>query len=146
MNEAGIRSIFMIDDDIDDCILIRQALREISSDVELIVADGCSLVHQILLLTPTPDFILLDLNMSGLNGLECIDLLKSNNSYSKIPIFVYSTSSDEKQVKKCYEKGAKLYIQKPSSYNKIKELMKKLVTPDVLLNIDNSNECSIFKI
>ncbi len=145
MNENGIKSILMIDDDMDDCILFRQALREILADVELTVSEGCKVSPQFLFSNIFPDLILLDLNMPGQNGLECMDMIKSTNEYSEVPIFIYSTSSDLAQVKMCYEKGARLYIQKPSSYNKIKELVKKLVGFNLLTDLNNSSELTILK-
>ena len=145
MNENEIKSILMIDDDMDDCILFRQALREILADVELVVSEGCKVSPQFLKTNIFPDLILLDLNMPGKNGLECMDVIKSTDKFSSVPIFIYSTSSDLAQVKLCYEKGAKLYIQKPSSYNKIKELVKTLVGFNFLTDLNNTSEYTILK-
>ena len=146
MNENHIKCILMIDDDIDDCTLFRQALREILSDVEFITSDGCRFPNNILSIKPRPDLILLDLNMPGLNGLECMDMIKKDHDFSEIPICVYSTSSDKDQVKLCYERGAKLYIQKPSSYSNIKELVKQLINIDLSCEFNNSLDYPILKV
>ena len=145
MNAKSIKIILMIDDDVDDCVLFSKALSEESADVKLITSDGCKPIHENTLPSLSPDIILLDLNMPGLNGLECIDMIKASKKFSKIPIFIYSTSSDEAQIKKCYERGAMLYVQKPSSYNKIKDFVKKLISLDLSVELKNTTEFTALK-
>jgi len=63
--------------------------------------------------SPRPDLILLDLNLPGTDGREVLEEIKKDPKLSTIPVIVLTTSSDEKDINKCYQAGANSYIQKP---------------------------------
>lgn len=69
----------------------------------------------------TPDLILLDLNMPGIDGREVLRTLKNDPEKRSIPVIVLTTSSDNKDIDKCYEIGASTYIQKPVSFDGLTE-------------------------
>jgi CheY-like chemotaxis protein len=60
-----------------------------------------------------PDLILLDLNLPGTDGREVLEEIKKDPKLRTIPVIVLTTSSDEKDIEKCYQAGANSYIQKP---------------------------------
>lgn len=62
---------------------------------------------------PRPSIILLDLNMPGTDGREVLAELKQSADLKKIPVVVLTTSSDERDIEKCYEIGASSYVRKP---------------------------------
>jgi CheY-like chemotaxis protein len=62
-----------------------------------------------------PDLILLDLNLPGMNGLEVLARIKSEESTKQVPVVVLSTSSYSGTVEDCYRLGANSYIKKPIS-------------------------------
>jgi two-component system response regulator len=64
-----------------------------------------------------PGIILLDLNMPGLDGRKTLEIIKKTESLKKIPIVILTTSTDERDVKACYELGANTYIQKPVDFD-----------------------------
>lgn len=144
MKQLHIKRILMIDDDPDDCLLLGQAIKEVFSDITLFVMEGCSLINNISNFNPIPDCIFLDLNMPVLNGFECMDMIRSNSQFDNTPIFIYSTSSDISQIKQCYLKGAQLYIQKPSSFSKIKEVIRKISVIDISDLKEHQTHCKIF--
>jgi len=124
--------IFLVGDDLDDRLLFKEAMQEVAPHVKLSLADGCNML---LMLAKTeknkPDMILLDLNMPGLNGFECLEAIKNKFTYGNIPILIYSTTANPEQVKKTYNKGATLYMQKPASFEGIKKLMNKVFLIDL---------------
>lgn len=63
--------------------------------------------------SPRPGVILLDLNMPGTDGYQVLKEVKQDPSLNKIPVVVLTTSSDERDIGKCYGSGANSYIQKP---------------------------------
>lgn len=73
-----------------------------------------------------PGLILLDLNMPGLDGRAVLESAKQNPSLKKIPIIILTTSSDERDVRQCYELGASTYIQKPVSFDGLINAIKRL--------------------
>ena len=64
----------------------------------------------------TPDLILLDLNMPGVDGRQVLKHLKGDPEKCSIPVVVLTTSKDAKDVDKCYGMGASTYIQKPVDF------------------------------
>lgn len=60
-----------------------------------------------------PDLILLDFIMPDIMGDEVIRQLKSNDMTRTIPVMVVSTSSDQKDIDKCFAAGAEDYVTKP---------------------------------
>ena len=63
--------------------------------------------------SPRPGIILLDLNMPGTDGFEVLKVIKRNDELKKIPVIILTTSSDERDIDKCYFEGANSYVQKP---------------------------------
>jgi CheY-like chemotaxis protein len=62
---------------------------------------------------PRPSVILLDLNMPGADGREVLAEIKQSEDLKHIPVIVLTTSSDERDIEKCYAMGANSYIKKP---------------------------------
>lgn len=63
-----------------------------------------------------PDVVLSDLNMPGKNGYDVITDLKTNPSYSHIPVIITSTSSTKTIIDKCMSTGAADYLIKPDTF------------------------------
>ncbi len=63
--------------------------------------------------SPRPDLILLDLNLPGTDGREVLEEIKKDPKLKTIPVIVLTTSSDDKDIEKCYQAGANSYIHKP---------------------------------
>lgn len=64
-------------------------------------------------LAPRPSVILLDLNLPGTDGRDVLQQLKQDNKLKEIPIVVFSTSSNPRDIQFCYQKGANGYLIKP---------------------------------
>jgi CheY-like chemotaxis protein len=62
-----------------------------------------------------PDLIILDQNMPKCNGLQTLAILKNNSHYKNIPVFVYSTYTDEYLVQRSMQLGARSVLEKPFS-------------------------------
>ena len=67
-----------------------------------------------------PSLILLDLNLPGTDGREILHQLKQDDSLKIIPVVVFSTSSNPKDIEACYEYGVNSYILKPIDAHKLK--------------------------
>lgn len=61
----------------------------------------------------TPDAIILDYIMPGLNGAEVCAILKNTETTRHIPIIILTGSSRPWTVIECYERGADYYLNKP---------------------------------
>ncbi|MGF1535079.1 MAG: response regulator [Elainellaceae cyanobacterium] len=67
---------------------------------------------------PEPIIILLDLNLPGTDGRNFIVQVKQDDALKRIPIVVFSTSSNPKDIEFAYVNGANGYMVKPVSTEK----------------------------
>ena len=72
----------------------------------------------------TPDIILLDIMMPGMDGYEVCSLLKQNAITAKIPVIFVTALSDTKNEKRGFEIGGVDYITKPISPAIVRERVK----------------------
>src|SRR5262245_5023602 len=109
------RTLLIIDDNPDDETLTRRALsRSPFSTVQIVVArDGVEALA-LLLGDPEkqvdpislPDLVLLDLKMPRLSGLDVLEKLRHNERTRCLPIVVFTSSSEERDLRRSYELGA----------------------------------------
>ena len=62
---------------------------------------------------PRPGIILLDLNLPGTDGREVLAAVKADQSLRSVPVVVLTTSTDERDIDRCYQAGANSYVNKP---------------------------------
>jgi CheY-like chemotaxis protein len=125
----------MADDDPDDRLLIREAFQEsLLSNSIYFVEDGVELMdylrHQAGFSNPaeapTPDLILLDLNMPRKDGREALAEIKSDPQLRYIPVVVLTTSKAEEDIMRSYDIGAASYITKPVTFDGLVEAIRGL--------------------
>lgn len=58
-------------------------------------------------------YVLLDLNMPRLNGLDLLKICKQDPLLRRLPVIVFTTSGNDEDVQQCYEFGANAYVLKP---------------------------------
>jgi len=132
MGGKANKSIFLADDDADDCMLFEDALREVSNSTELVTAnDGVELINLMeTTVPPPPDVIFLDLNMPRKNGFECLEQIRKTKAWESIPVVIFSTTGQEEMVRKVYQGGANFFIRKPGSFPKLKQAIKQVLDID----------------
>ena len=67
--------------------------------------------------------VLLDLNLPGLDGREVLRAVKGDPALRSLPVIVFTTSNDEKDITQCYADGANSYIQKPLEPGELVKMM-----------------------
>lgn len=75
---------------------------------------------------PRPALILLDLNLTGTDGREVLEAIKSSEMLRKIPVVVLTTSNDETDIDACYDFGANSYIKKPMALSAFAEAIRRV--------------------
>ena len=60
----------------------------------------------------TPDLILLDIGLPGVNGIDVLRFLRTSDDAKGIPIIICSGSSSQKDYYECINLGCNAYIQK----------------------------------
>ena len=61
--------------------------------------------------------ILLDLNLPDMTGMDILEKLKANKHTKRSPIVVLTTTDDSREIQRCYDLGANVYITKPVNYD-----------------------------
>lgn len=120
--------IFYADDDSDDAFFFKNAVNEINSAYMFVsFASGVDLLDSIVLDHNDHNIIFLDLNMPQKNGIECLSDIRNSKQMAETPVFIISTSFNEKYKSAARETGANDYIEKPSSFNVLKQLIKEAI-------------------
>lgn len=121
----GKTTCLLIDDDIDDQEIFIYALKGMEKSVTIVTAGDGMEALEILDADKTfiPDYIFLDLNMPRMNGKECLQELRKLPRLNRIPIIIYTTSSDEKDFKDTQQLGATGFLSKPPSTEHLKILL-----------------------
>ena len=113
------KKIILVEDNVADVELTKIAFRKLELPLEIIhVPDG----HELIDLLQEVNFddialILLDLNMPKIGGLDVLKIMNGDEEMCKLPVIVFSTSSNEEDVFACYEYGANAYVNKPININ-----------------------------
>jgi CheY-like chemotaxis protein len=117
-----------VDDDIDDQEIFSFALECLNKAAKIITAkdgvEALKIVHDNS--TFSPDCIFLDLNMPRMGGKECLQELRKIPRLKEVPIFIYTTSSQEKDRLDTQKFGASDFISKEPSIELLKVALTKL--------------------
>ena len=72
-------------------------------------------------ISPRPAPIVLDLNLPGTDGREVLATVKEDRNLQTIPIIIFSTSSNPKDIEACYGHGVSGYIVKPMNSGQLQD-------------------------
>lgn len=70
--------------------------------------------------------ILLDLNLPDMTGVDILKRVKENEHLKLTPVVVLTTTDDEREIKRCYDLGANVYITKPVNYESFANAIRQL--------------------
>lgn len=112
--------IFYADDDTDDLDFFEQIATDLDLEV-LTFQDGESLLAQLKNPPPVAGIVFLDINMPRLSGIEVLKKIRSSPAWGRLPVVMFSTSSQEEQVNRCFHAGANLYIVKSPNLESLKK-------------------------
>lgn len=110
--------ILLIEDNEGDILLTRKAVSMSNHIAKIHVAKNGREGLEFLLKkgkfnsSPTPDLVLLDLNMPEMNGKEVLKEMKKVDALKSIPVVVLSTSNSCDDIKDSYSLNASSYMKK----------------------------------
>lgn len=128
------KKILLAEDDADDREVFYKFLKN-RSDVFLLSAvengeEVLDILSGIITVQELPDLILLDQKMPKKNGLQTLQSLKESHAFEQIPVFIYSTYTDEALHQQSANAGAVFVFLKPytsEGYHKMVDAMLHLI-------------------
>ncbi len=129
---CGPIEILLVEDNPGDVRLTKEALKEgkVANQIN-VVMDGIEAMAFLrregrYANAPTPDLILLDLNLPKKNGREVLAEIKMDSNLKHIPVVVLTTSQAEKDIIMTYNMHANCYITKPVDFDQFISVVKSI--------------------
>jgi CheY-like chemotaxis protein len=130
-----LKPVLVVEDSPEDFMALGRAFRKHSlqhpllrcedGDQALAYLQGYGLLPEWPLTLPA--IVLLDLNMPGTDGRTVLDTLKQDPRLASIPVIIFTTSSNSKDIEECYRLGANSYMTKPVNYPGLEEKVRLIV-------------------
>jgi CheY-like chemotaxis protein len=124
--------LLLVEESPGDVRLTREAFRYANNAVKLHVAPDSAEAMAFLrhegthVGAPRPDLILLDLNLTKLDGREVLALSKEDEALQTIPTVVLSSSGTEDNIVKSYQLHAHCHLTKPAQFGESETLVKSI--------------------
>ena len=140
-------TIIMVEDDEGHARLIEKNIRRAGVNNELIAfVDGMSALDFLL----GPDgsgeisarrqlLVLLDLNLPDMTGVDILEKVKGNEHTKRSPVVVLTTTDDQREIQRCYDLGANVYITKPVDYDGFANAIRQLGLFFSVMQVPESN-------
>ena len=117
--------ILLIDDDLDDQILFREAAQQISSTIEVALAsNGVEGLDYLTLEHVLPALVFLDINMPLMDGHEVIKVIRSTPRLKALDVIIYTTSNMASE-KAHFESMDARFVTKPTDFTLLIKLLRR---------------------
>ena len=124
--------VLLVEDDIGDVVMTREALAEGKVLNRLhVVGDGVEALEFLRRQgphgdAPRPDLILLDLNLPRRDGRQVLAEVKSDPDLRRIPVVVLTTSEAEEDILRSYDLHANAYVTKPVHFDQFMDVVRQI--------------------
>ncbi len=125
--DASKTKVIIVDDDRETREMLALALDIEGFEVSQ-VANGLRLIST--LHVDKPDLILLDVNMSWIDGFELCKAVRKNEEFANIPVVFISARSDSVDIKRGLDAGAAAYFTKPVEISNLVSRLRQLIPKD----------------
>lgn len=127
--------ILVVEDNPDHLELTVLTLEELGVSAEIAVArDGAAALDYLLGqgshagrdTREQPSFILLDMKLPKLSGLDVLRSVRSNPLTALVPVIMLTSSSERSDMVACYQNGANSFVRKPVDFVDFTEKLNRL--------------------
>ena len=127
-------SIIMVEDDEGHARLIEKNIRRAGVNNEILAfRDGTSVLDYLFGADKSGResigrtfLVLLDLNLPDMTGIDILARIKANEHTRRTPVIVLTTTDDQREIQRCYDLGANVYITKPLNYESFANAIRQL--------------------
>ena len=132
MPNAKLIDVLLVEDDPGDVLMTREAFEENKVANRLaVVSDGAAAMQYLrkegeYADVPTPDMVLLDLNLPKMDGREVLAAMKADAELRRIPVVVLTTSEAEEDVLRSYSLHANAYVTKPVDFQRFIDVVRQI--------------------
>ena len=114
----AIKNIFLADDNNNDCLAFEKAIIRIDVHIKLTtVTNGEELLQ--LLNHYVPQLLFLDLEMPYKNGIQCLQIIRENKIFERLPVIVFTVTNRPNNIQVAYGFGANLFFVKPKEQEEL---------------------------
>ena len=133
-SEPQAVTIVMVEDDEGHARLIEKNIRRAGVNNEIIpFTDGTSALEYMLGADGSGEasarrhfLVLLDLNLPDMTGVDILAKVKANRHTRRSPVVILTTTDDQREIQRCYDLGANVYITKPVNYESFANAIRQL--------------------
>jgi two-component system response regulator len=136
-------TILLVEDDADDELLTRRALKKNNVCNDVVVArDGAEALDYLFVTgehagrdpNAMPQVVLLDLNLPKVDGLEVLGRIRSDERTRLLPVVILTSSQDQEDVVGGYGLGANGFLRKAVEMGRFREAVAELGMHWMVLN------------
>lgn len=112
--DSMIRRILVVEDNEDDERLTLRAIQQAALKVNVRIArTGEQACAELFDGADAPALVLLDLDLPDMSGLDILKRMRGHMATKFVPVVVFSSTSDESKICRCFQLSANSFIQKP---------------------------------
>jgi len=134
MNATDGRSVevLLVEDNEDEMFITRKGFEDVKLDLNLHHVENGQECMAFLRKdgqyadAPTPDLILLDLNMPVMDGREVLAEIVKDEQLRKLPVVILTTSNGERDILDMYNLRCSSYIVKPVDFRQFQRVIQQL--------------------
>jgi len=143
MKELKDKVILLVEDNPRDEALTMRALKKSNVVNEVVVVrDGVEALdylfgtgaYQGRDVASVPQLVLLDLKLPKMDGLQVLQSMRADERTRRLPVVVFTSSSEQEDMLKSYDLGANSYVRKPVEFEEFSEATRQLGVYWLLLN------------
>ncbi len=124
-----MNKIFLFDED--DQLLFKDAIEIINPSLQCDTAtNGKIALDKLKVTTALPDIIFLDINMPVMNAFDFLIQIKKENSLSKIPVGIFTTSNILRDKELTKKFGAQFFLTKPNDFHLLRKKLQQILSAD----------------
>ncbi len=120
-------TILLVEDDTRTELMVKYALEELEMEYQLVcVHDGDEAIDLLLNKPPLAPIrlVMLDLKLPKVDGTEVLKAIRERSETRFLPVVIFTSSEDPKDMERCYHLGINSYTVKPTGFEEFSETVK----------------------